>query len=47
MKDDLEKLKMLLTECGLGALKLEKKVGKVLYDSQLQKKLEKTIRCKI
>ena len=31
----------------MGALKLEKKVGQFLYDDQLQKKLEKNIKCKV
>ena len=47
MKLDLGLLKDMLGEAGLGALKLEKKVGKFLYDSQLQKKLEKNIQCKV
>ena len=47
MKEDLQKLKTLLVQGGLGALKLEKKVGQFLYDDQLQKKLEKNIKCKV
>jgi len=47
MKDDLSSLKTLLSAGGLGSLKLEKKVGKFLYDSQLQKKLEKNLKCKV
>ena len=33
MKADLSTLKSLLKDSGLGSLKLEKKVGKFLYDS--------------
>jgi len=47
MKTALSDLKDLLQDAGLGSLKLEKKMANVLYDAQLQKKLEKSITCKV
>lgn len=47
MKDAIIELKGLLNEAGLGSLKLEKKVSAFLYKVQLEKKLEKSIKCKV
>lgn len=47
MKDSLSELKGLLRDAGLGSLKLEKKVSSALYAAQLEKKLERSVKCKV